>query len=336
MSRNPDRSPVIVQYTPPEDESPTLSAGVLGVPSRALAAHIVDLAVRDAVELARRGLARGCRRLRARPAWTSASSSPTIAASWTRCIGRKAKAGADDRLGACSPANPPVRAVTYVRRIDDAHGAARLPRQAARMDRISLKGWMAIGGFALAMPCSSSPALRPCWRDLGVLERPRSTSRRSWAASSQVHRAALHHLAEDDPHARGRMHTHLSGRHPRVPPLAEEERLRAASRRRRADLVSCGRPGPLRRRAERAGQPRGEPLRAAAALCACCSAWSASGRVIRAAPARGGLRTPRGSPLFDARRRSTRSTRCVVAPSGRLRHARSPAVRLAARRQLVP
>src|SRR5690606_41971355 len=51
LKRNPDRSPVIVQYSPPEDESPTLSAGVLGVPSRALAAHVVDLAVRDIIEL---------------------------------------------------------------------------------------------------------------------------------------------------------------------------------------------------------------------------------------------------------------------------------------------
>ena len=55
LRRNPDDSPVIVQYTPPVDESPTLSAGVLGVPARALAAHVVDLAVRDKVEITASG-----------------------------------------------------------------------------------------------------------------------------------------------------------------------------------------------------------------------------------------------------------------------------------------
>jgi hypothetical protein len=61
LRRNPDDSPVIVQYTAPKDESLTLSAGVLDVPERAMAAHVVDLAVRDAVELRAIGRPQGSR-----------------------------------------------------------------------------------------------------------------------------------------------------------------------------------------------------------------------------------------------------------------------------------
>lgn len=48
LKSNPDRTPVIARYAPPEVESPTLSAAVLQVSDRALAAHVTDLAVRDA------------------------------------------------------------------------------------------------------------------------------------------------------------------------------------------------------------------------------------------------------------------------------------------------
>ena len=117
LRRNPDRSPVIVQYTPPEDESLTLSAGVLDKPERALAAHVVDLAVRDVVELRAsgdrddpedfdivlrdpKGLQHDERRI------------------VTTLFGKSASPGAEVDLGAFAK-SPPVRAVTYVRRIDD-------------------------------------------------------------------------------------------------------------------------------------------------------------------------------------------------------------------------
>ena len=117
LRRNPDRSPVIVQYTPPKDESLTLSAGVLDVPERALAAHVVDLAVRDRIEirasggreepgdfdlvlLDAEGLDHDDRRV------------------IDTLFGRKAEAGATVDLGSFSR-KPPSRAVTYVRRIDE-------------------------------------------------------------------------------------------------------------------------------------------------------------------------------------------------------------------------
>ncbi|MFB8145489.1 DUF2207 domain-containing protein [Microbacterium sp. NPDC056003] len=114
--RNPDDSPVVVQYAPPPDESVTLSAGVLDVPERALAAHVVDLAVRDKIEIRatgdrddpedfhlvlieREGLQQDDRRV------------------IDTLFGKGAAAGADVDLGAFAR-KPPSRAVTYVRRID--------------------------------------------------------------------------------------------------------------------------------------------------------------------------------------------------------------------------
>src|SRR5690606_18102189 len=118
LKRNPDRSPVIVQYSPPEDESPTLSAGVLGVPSRALAAHVVDLAVRDIIELR----ASGAREVADDfdvVLVTRAGLGPEDRRVVGTLFGRKAEPGATMRLGAFAR-KPPGRAVTYVRRIDEA------------------------------------------------------------------------------------------------------------------------------------------------------------------------------------------------------------------------
>lgn len=114
--RNPDRSPVIVQYSPPDDESLTLSAGVLDVPERALAANVVDLAVKDAVEIR----VTGDRRdeddfvvvLRDRSGLDTDERRVVDA-----LFGRKAEPGADIDLGVFAR-KPPSRAVTYVRRID--------------------------------------------------------------------------------------------------------------------------------------------------------------------------------------------------------------------------
>lgn len=117
LRRNPDRSPVIVQYTPPEDESLTLSAGVLDVPERALAAHVVDLAVRDRIEIRASGS-------RDEPGDFELvlKDGAALEHDDRRVIdtlfGRKAAPGATVDLGAFAR-KPPSRAVTYVRRIDE-------------------------------------------------------------------------------------------------------------------------------------------------------------------------------------------------------------------------
>lgn len=115
--RNPDRGPVIVQYSPPDDESLTLSAGVLDVPERALAAHVVDLAVKDAVEIRAAGDRRDADDfevvLRDRSGLDHDEQRVVDA-----LFGRKAQPGVDIDLGAFAR-TPPSRAVTYVRRIDN-------------------------------------------------------------------------------------------------------------------------------------------------------------------------------------------------------------------------
>lgn len=117
LRRNPDTSPVIVQYTPPKDESLTLSAGVLDVPERALAAHVVDLAVRDRIEIRASGG-------RDKPGDFDLVllGSEGLDHDDRRVIdtlfGRKAAAGATIDLGSFAR-KPPSRAVTYLRRIDE-------------------------------------------------------------------------------------------------------------------------------------------------------------------------------------------------------------------------
>lgn len=148
LRRNPDRSPVIVQYTPPEDESLTLSAGVLDVPERAMAAHVVDLAVRDAVELR----ATGDREdpddfevvLRSKEGLDDDDLRVV-----NTLFPKNAEPGADVDLGVFAK-KPPARAVTYVRRIDEF--------TVQRGYRTKIPGWIGavrgasqIGGFFLAM-----------------------------------------------------------------------------------------------------------------------------------------------------------------------------------------
>ena len=116
LRRNPAPGPVIVQYTP-EDESLTLSAGVLDVPERALAAHVTDLAVRDRIEI-------HGRRDRNDPSdfelvlITTEGLDHDDLRVVQMLFGRKAEPGARVRLDEFSK-DPPKRAVTYVRRIDD-------------------------------------------------------------------------------------------------------------------------------------------------------------------------------------------------------------------------
>jgi hypothetical protein len=235
LKRNPDHSPVIVQYTPPEDESPTLSAGVLGVPSRALAAHIVDLAVRDAVELRAEGSREDADDFELVLVDT-AELEPDDRRVVDTLFGRKAKVGAKMRLGAFAR-NPPVRAVTYVRRIDEytVQRGYRVKRPAWIG---STKGWLGFGGFALAMLLIFT-GLPTVLADLG-----------GWGVLLYV--AAIVggfigfivlpfiSLPETTLTRAGGMHrTYLEGIREYLS-LAEEERLRAAQAPQTADLVSSG------------------------------------------------------------------------------------------------
>jgi uncharacterized membrane protein YgcG len=117
LRRNPDPAPVIVQYSPPQDESLTLSAGVLDVPERALAAHVVDLAVRDAVELRASGDREDPADFEVVLRSTSGLQHDDIRVV-EALFAKKAKPGAEADLGAFAKA-PPSRVVTYVRRIDE-------------------------------------------------------------------------------------------------------------------------------------------------------------------------------------------------------------------------
>ncbi len=146
--RNPDHSPVIVQYTPPVDESPTLSAGVLDVPARAFAAHVVDLAVRDVVELRASGDrddADDFEVVLRRLDGLEHDDRRVI----TTLFGKSADVGDTADLGTFASA-PPTRAVTYVRRIDEftiQRGyRAKLPAWIGRV-----KSFATLGGLLLAM-----------------------------------------------------------------------------------------------------------------------------------------------------------------------------------------
>ena len=236
LRRNPDRSPVIVQYTPPADESPTLSAGVLGVPARALAAHVVDLAVRDIVEL------------RAAGARASAEDFDVVLLTRTgldsddrrvvdTLFGRKAEPGTAVGLGAFAR-KPPGRAVTYVRRIDEA--TVRRGYRVRRPGWIGgLKSVLQFGGLlaAILLLVTGQPEVLA---DLGT-------------AGAVLYVGALVaglfaflalpfvRLPETTLTLAGGMHrTYLEGIR-RYLALAEEERLRAAQSPQTADLVSAGR-----------------------------------------------------------------------------------------------
>ena len=148
LRRNPDRSPVIVQYSPPPDESLTLSAGVLDVPERAMAAHLVDLAVRDAVEFRAAGDRREPEDFEVFLLSREGLEHDDLRVLDT-VFARKAKPGSGVDLGRFA-AKPPARAVTYVRRIDE--------YTIQRGYRSEIPGWIgavraAVGliGFFLAM-----------------------------------------------------------------------------------------------------------------------------------------------------------------------------------------
>jgi uncharacterized membrane protein YgcG len=238
LRRNPDRSPVVVQYTPPRDESPTLSAGVLGVPARALAAHVVDLAVRDKVEI----VASGDR--------ASAEDFSVVLRDTeglehddrrivTTLYGKDARPGDRVDLGAFAR-NPPVRAVTYVRRID-----------AATVDRgyrSEAPGWiratravLQFGGLVVAIFLTffldSIPSVLA---DLGMLGEWIYTASIVSGFAAFLILPFLGTPRTTLTLAGGRHRTYLEGIREYLR-LAEEDRLRAAQAPATADLVSSGR-----------------------------------------------------------------------------------------------
>ncbi|MGN8551319.1 UNVERIFIED_CONTAM: DUF2207 domain-containing protein [Microbacterium sp. SLM126] len=235
--RNPDDAPVIVQYTPPVDESLTLSAGVLDEPGRALAAHVVDLAVRDKVEIRADG-----DRADAEDFGVVLTDVEGLGHDDRRVVdmlfGRKADVGARIDLGAFAR-KPPSRAVTYVRRIDTA--------TVQRGYRAELPGWIiAVRGFAQVSGIVLALLLifvgDFTWELLSPLG----------AAGSLIYFAAIASglfatfglPLVDMPAtvltvAGGRHRTYLDGIRDYLR-LAEEDRLRAAQSPRSADLVSSG------------------------------------------------------------------------------------------------
>lgn len=236
--RNPDRSPVIVQYSPPADESLTLSAGVLDVPERALAAHVVDLAVKDAVELRATGDRRDADDFEVVLRDTGGLD-PDERRIVDTLFGRKAEPGADVDLGAFAR-KPPARAVTYVRRIDEftvQRGyRSRLPAWIGR-----LRGFIQTSGMPLALLLiffadGAFVVLAP----LGTLG-----DLIYFAAVGSAFFAFIGlpfvSLPTSTLTVAGGMHrTYLDGIREYLA-LAEEDRLRAAQSPRTADLVSSGR-----------------------------------------------------------------------------------------------
>ncbi|MFT4219640.1 MAG: DUF2207 domain-containing protein, partial [Microbacterium sp.] len=236
--RNPDRSPVVVQYTPPHDESPTLSAGVLGVPDRAFAAHVIDLAVRDVLELRARGE-------RNRPGHFSVAlrsvdgieddDRPVIEALY----GQDAEVGDVAELGEFA-ANPPARAVTYVRRIDE------LTIQ--RGYRAKIPGWMrgvqlllTFGGIVVALGILFQPhANVDVLRQLGGMGIAFYVVALAGGFGSFVVLRLVKLPASVLTPAGGRHLTYILGIREYIA-LAEEDRLRAAQSPQTADLVSSGR-----------------------------------------------------------------------------------------------
>ncbi|GAA5203264.1 DUF2207 domain-containing protein [Microbacterium jejuense] len=238
LRRNPDRSPVIVQYTPPVDESPTLSAGVLGVPAKALAAHVVDLAVRDKVEITASGDRSDADDFHVvlRDAEGLEHDDRRIV---TTLFGKDAAPGDRVDLGVFAQ-KPPVRAVTYVRRIEDStvdRGyRSRTPGWVG-----GIRGLLQFGGLAIAViMVFFLDAVPSVLTDLGYLG--------GWINFFSIASAFGAFIVlpwfglpkTTLTLAGGRHKTYLDGIRDYLR-LAEEDRLRAAQTPQTADLVSAGR-----------------------------------------------------------------------------------------------
>jgi len=236
LRRNPDRSPVIVQYTPSEDESLLLSADVLGVPERALAAQVVDLAVRDVIEIRASG-----DRDRPDDFDLVLRTRDGLAGDDRRVVqalfGTKSGPGAKVDLGKFT-AKPPNRAVTYLR------GIGELTRRRGYRGRIP--AWVENVRLA-AMVCGTTlafvllffvgeiPVLADLPDGLGTLVYGAAV-----ASGFVAFMVPGLKLPAPLTLAGGRHRTYLEGIREYLE-LAEEERLRAAQTPQTADLVSAGR-----------------------------------------------------------------------------------------------
>lgn len=238
LRRNPDDSPVIVQYTAPVDESPTLSAGVLGVPARALAAHVVDLAVRDKVEIRASG-----EREDANDFTVVLRDDAGLEHDDRRIIttlyGKNPEPGDSVDLGDFA-ADPPVRAVTYVRRIDDAT-VSRGYRSRRPAWIGGIRGALQFGGSAVAVImlffAESVPSVLT---DLGTLGSAINLLSIVSAFAAFLVLPFLRLPQTALTVAGGKHKTYLEGIREYLR-LAEEDRLRAAQSPQTADLVSSGR-----------------------------------------------------------------------------------------------
>ncbi|MDY0910746.1 DUF2207 family protein [Microbacterium sp. CFBP9034] len=235
--RNPDDAPVIVQYSPPPDESITLSAGVLDVPGRALAAHVVDLAVRDKVEIRASGARDDADdfevvlRDRAGLGHDDRRVIDTL-------FGKDAGPGADIDLGAFAR-KPPSRAVTYVRRID-AFTMQRGYRSALPHWITAVRGLFQFGGIVLAFVLIFfGDSAFAGMSDLGPLAGPIYIAAIFSGFFAGFVLPFISLPASVLTRAGGMHRTYLDGIREYLR-LAEEERLRAAQSPRTADLVSAG------------------------------------------------------------------------------------------------
>jgi len=235
MRRNPDRTPVIVQYSPPDDESLTLSAGVLDVPARALAAHTVDLAVRDKVAIHAAGD-------RDEPADFSLELIDTSGLDHDdrrvvdMLFGRKAQEGATVSLQAFSR-NPPKRAVTYVRRIDE-FTVQRGYRAEAPGWISALRTWLQFGSLALGLSLLIAPEWSAAVDDAGL----------GWLRVVAIVLCGITMfgmpfvpLPRSVLTVAGGAHVHELDGIRQYLALAEKDRLAAAQAPQTADLVSSGR-----------------------------------------------------------------------------------------------
>ena len=234
LRRNPDDTPVIARYSPPDAESPTLSAGVLGVPGRAMAAHVVDLAVRDKLAI------------HARADRDDSSDFEVELVDRTgldgddrrvvdMLFGRKAETG--DRVSLAAFAQkPPARAVTYVRRVEEST-VQRGYRASAPSWVGSLRGWLQFGAFALAMVLLVAPGLAEAAFDAagGVLAIVIALCFVTFIGVPFVP------LPKTTLTVAGGEHVHELDGIREYLQLAEADRLRAAQTPQTADLVSSGR-----------------------------------------------------------------------------------------------
>ncbi|GAA3912933.1 DUF2207 domain-containing protein [Microbacterium invictum] len=231
LRRNPDRTPVIVQYTPADDESLTLSAGVLDVPARALAAHTVDLAVRDKIEIhgtGDRDDPEDFELVLTDPEGLDHDDRRIV----QTLFGRKAGVGARVRLTAFT-SSPPARAVTYVRRIDEF--------TLQRGYRAMRPGW--VGGLRLGVMFG---ALLTALFTLGTIDE--LTVVPGWVVAVALVGCVLAFLGalvirmpKTVLTVAGGMHAHELEGITQYLALAEEDRLKAAQSPQTADLVSSGR-----------------------------------------------------------------------------------------------